>query len=197
MEPGASGAVASRGPAYTRSRVPDRPAVVYRARMGPDDPWSPQWQPDDGRERFVRILVARRGALLAAAVWVPVALVATWRAAIEPPTIVAVVIFGSAGVALLGAGLTSAALGSRIDAIVAGIALGIGAPVAAVTSAFIAGAILDAALAQVDDLPGTILRTGVRAAVAVAPLVAVAAAAWVIGVRRYAARFRWWQRPRS
>jgi hypothetical protein len=165
--------------------------------MGPDDPWSPQWQPDDGRERFVRILVARRGALLAAAVWVPVALVATWRADIAPPTIVAVIVIGSAGVALLGAALTPAAIGSRIDAVVAGIALGIGAPVAAVTSAIIAGAIIDAAFDQVDDLPGTILRTGVLAAVAVAPLVATAAAGWVIGVRRYAARFSWWQRPRT
>ena len=170
--------------------------VDYRARMGPDDPWSPQWNPDDGRERFVRILVARRGALLAAAVWVPVALVATWRAAIAPPTIVTIIVVGSAGVALLGAGLTPAAIGSRIDAVVAGIALGIGAPVAAVTSAIIAGVIIDAAFGQVDDLPATILRTGVLAAVAVAPLVAVAAAGWVIGVRRYAARFDWWQRPR-
>ena len=55
------------GPAYTRSPLPDRRRSAT-VRHGPDDPWSPHWQPDDGRERFVRIRVARRGALLAAAV---------------------------------------------------------------------------------------------------------------------------------
>ena len=38
------------------------------------------------------------------------------------------------GLALLGAGLAPAAVGSRVDAVAAGIALGIGAPIAAITS---------------------------------------------------------------
>jgi hypothetical protein len=54
----------------------------------------------------------------------------------------------------------------------------------------IAGAIFDAVFGQVEDLPGDILRTGVRAAIGVAPLVAIAATAWVFGIRRYARRFR-------
>ena len=85
-----------------------------------------------------------------------------------------VVVIGSAGVALLGAGLAPAAVGSLVDALVVGVALAIGAPVAAVTSMVIAGVIVDAALTDVDDLPGTILRRGI-----------------VSADRRRAARGRW------
>ena len=53
-----------------------------------------------------------------------------------------VLAIGLPGVALLGAGLASAALGSRIDAVAVGIAFGVGCPVAAVTSIVIGGFVL-------------------------------------------------------
>ena len=156
--------------------------------MGPDDPWSPQWRPPRDDSRLRRILLARRGAAMAGLLWIPVALAATWQSGLRPELVVLIVVIGSAGVALLGAGLAPAAVGSLVDAVVVGIALGIGAPVAAVTSMVIAGAILDAALAPVDDLPGTILRRGILAATAVAPLVVLAVGGWLWSVRRYGRR---------
>jgi hypothetical protein len=66
--------------------------------------------------------------------------------------------------ALLGAGLTSAALGSRASAASAGLAMALGAPVAAVTSAMICMFVL-VALAPVHldglDTAGRVLRVGV------------------------------------
>ena len=158
--------------------------------MGPDDPWSPAWRPAPDDRRLRRILLARRGAALAGLLWVPVALVASWDSGLRPEVILLIVVFGSAGVALLGAGLAPAAVGSLVDAGVVGVALAIGAPVAAVTSMVIAGAILDAALEPVNDLPGEILRRGVLAALGVAPLVILAVAGWLWSVRRYARRLR-------
>jgi hypothetical protein len=158
--------------------------------MGPDDPWSPAWRPAPDDRRLRRILLARRGAALAGLLWVPVALVASWDSGLRPEVILLIVVFGSAGVALLGAGLAPAAVGSIVDATVVGVALAIGAPVAAVTSMVIAGAILDAALEPVTDLPGEILRRGVLAALGVAPLVILAVAGWLWSVRRYARRLR-------
>jgi hypothetical protein len=156
--------------------------------MGPDDPWSPSWRPAPDDRRLRRILLARRGAALAGLLWLPVALVALWDSGLRPEVTVLVVVVGSAGVALLGAGLAPAAVGSLVDAAVVGIAMALGAPVAAVTSMVIAGAILDAALERIDDLPGEILRRGVLAAVAVAPLVVLAVVGWLFSVRRYAGR---------
>jgi hypothetical protein len=158
--------------------------------MGPDDPWSPSWRPADDDSRLRRILLARRGAALAGLLWIPVALVASWDSGLRPELILLVVVIGSAGVALLGAGLAPAAVGSLVDAVVVGVAMAIGAPVAAVTSMVIAGAIVDAALERIDDLPGLIVRRGVMAAIAVAPLVVLAVAGWLFSVRRYARRLR-------
>jgi hypothetical protein len=156
--------------------------------MGPDNPWSPQWQPDESGQRFRRIFVARRGAAVAGLLWIPVALVATWQAGIRADVALLMVAAGSAGVALLGAGLAPAAVGSWIDAVVAGVAMAVGAPVAAVTSLLIAGWFLDLATDQANDVPSRILRLGVRAVVGVAPLVILAVVGWVVIVRRYAAR---------
>jgi hypothetical protein len=93
---------------------------------------------------------------------------------------------GAPAVMLLGAGLTNAALGSRIDAVVVGIAFGVGMPVASVTSFVIAAWIVDGFALGTPDLAGTILRRGVSEAIAAAPAVALAATLWVVAVRRWA-----------
>jgi hypothetical protein len=156
--------------------------------MGPNNPWSPEWRPDESGIRFRRIFIARRGAAAAGVLWIPVALVATWQARMPAEAMVLVVIAGSAGVALLGAGLANAAVGSRIDAIAVGVAMAIGAPVASVTSLVIAGFFLDFASDRVTDAPSAIVRGGVLAALGVAPLVVLAVSGWLVIVRRYAAR---------
>jgi hypothetical protein len=87
-------------------------------------------------------------------------------------------------------------VGSRVDAAVAGIALAIGAPVAAITSALIGVGIFLAIYNAGDfeylprlpsDFTGTVLgltiRLGVLGALRVAPLVAVAVGAWLVVVR--------------
>ena len=127
---------------------------------------------------------------MAGALWLPVALAATWQSGLRPELLVLLVVAGSAGVALLGAGLATAAVGSLVDAVVVGVAMAIGAPVAAVTSIVIAAAIVDLAAEQVEDLPGTVVRRGVMAALAVAPLVVLAVGGWLWSVRRYARRLR-------
>ncbi len=163
--------------------------------MGPDNPWSPSWRPDPSGQRLVRIRTARRGALLAAVLFAPVgaAGMATLPA-IEPlltaPASALAGIAGLAGVALLGAGLAPAAVGSRIDGLVVGIALGIGVPVAAVTSALIGTYLAGSALDGFDEggrLAGQVLRSGVSGAVRLSPLIAIASAAWVVVVRRWSA----------
>ena len=168
--------------------VPEVAGGGYAGRMGPNDPWSPSWRPARDDSRLRRILLARRGAAMAGLLWLPVLIVATWQSGLWPELLVLVVTIGSAGVALLGAGLAPAAVGSLVDAAVVGVAMAIGAPVAAVTSLVIAGAIVDLAAEQIEDLPGTILRRGVLAAVAVAPLVVLAVVGWLVSVRRYAQR---------
>ena len=125
---------------------------------------------------------------MAGLLWLPVSLAATWQSGLRPELLVLVVVAGSAGVALLGAGLATAAVGSLVDAVVVGVAMAIGAPVAAVTSIVIAAAIVDLAAEQVEDLPGTVVRRGVMAAIAVAPLVVLAVGGWLWSVRRYARR---------
>ena len=74
---------------------------------------------------------------------------------------------------------------AHVVGLVTGVAFAIGAPVAAVTSLVI-GAFVIGVFVPDSDLAGPILRGGVLAAVAVAPAVAVAAAAWVLAVRRFA-----------
>ena len=144
---------------------------------------------------MLRIRVARRGALLAAAIYLPIATVAAalarnpssgMPAELAPRSRRSPCVSGVAGIALLGAGLAPAALGSRIDAAVVGVAMAIGGPVAATASFVIWGWVMDSWLvAQV--VAAQFLRAGVIAAVQVAPLVALGAAAWVVILRRVSA----------
>jgi hypothetical protein len=161
--------------------------------MGPSNPWSPNWRPDSTGGRLQTIRVARRGAYLAAAIYLPIAVVAAFLAVtplttmpsnLTAPIAMIAVLSGVAGVALLGAGLAPAALGSKIDAVVVGLAIAVGAPVAATASFVIWGWVLDSWLGEQADLAAPFLRAGVSAAMHVAPLVAGGAAAWVILVRR-------------
>ena len=156
--------------------------------MGPSNPWSPNWRPDETGSRLLTIRVARRGAFLAAGIYLPIAVVAavlavtpvtTLPSSLATPIAMMAVVSGIAGVALLGAGLAPAALGSKIDAVVVGIALAIGAPVAAAASFVIWGWFIDSWFGEV-DLAAPFLRAGVTAAMHVAPLVAIGAGAWVI-----------------
>ncbi len=151
--------------------------------MGPDNPWSPTWRPDEtgGRRRAIRS--ARRGAILAAILYLPIGALAQMPDGVPVGLGLMMVAIGLPGVALLGAGLAPATLGSRIDAAVAGIALGIASPVAAVTSLVIAAFIVGAAVSKA-GLAGAVLRGGVTAALGIAPLIAVGATVWVVGVRR-------------
>jgi hypothetical protein len=164
--------------------------------MGPANPWSPHWQPDPSGGRLLTIRAARRGAYLAAAIYLPIAIVAAAlaRNPLEelPPAMtapVAMIAVGSGlfGIALLGAGLAPAALGSKIDAFVVGVALAIGGPVAATASFVIWGWLIDSWFGAQADVAAPFLRTGVIAALEVAPLVALGAAAWVVILRRISA----------
>ena len=161
--------------------------------MGPSNPWSPNWQPDPTGRRLLTIRAARRGAFLAAGIYLPIAVVAAFLAvtpvttlptSLTTPITMMAVVSGIAGVALLGAGLAPAALGSKVDALVVGIALAIGAPVAATASFVIWGWVIDSWLSEQADIAAPLLRAGVTAAMHVAPLVAIGAAVWVILVRR-------------
>ena len=163
--------------------------------MGPSNPWSANWQPDPSGGRLFRIRAARRGAFLAAAIYLPIAIVAAAFAAtplatlpmeVTAPIAMVAVLSGVAGVALLGAGLAPAALGSKIDAAVVGVAIAIGGPVAATASFVIWGWVIDSWSGEV-DVAASFLRAGVTAATQVAPLVALGAAAWVVILRRVSA----------
>lgn len=152
--------------------------------MGPNNPWSPNWRPDPTGGRRAGIRAARRGALLAGIVYLPLG---ASTLAIDPlPRELALLalVVGLPGVALLGAGLAPSTLGSRTDAVVTGIAFALGIPVAAVTSIVIGAFIVSAFVHGGADLAGPILRAGVSAALGVAPLVALGAAFWVFAVRR-------------
>jgi hypothetical protein len=151
--------------------------------MGPDDPWSPGWRPDESGERLRTIRAMRRGAVLAGLAYLPLAGVVALVSPLPQPMAVAALVVGLPGVALLGAGLTPAAAGSRVEAVVAGIAFGVGVPVAAVTSILIGAYVLGVMVDGAGDLTAPILRSGVTAAVAVAPAVALAAAGWIAAVR--------------
>ena len=111
----------------------------------------------------------------------------TSAAATDLPAGLLIALFSLPGLALLGAGLTQAALGSRSSAATAGLAIGIGSPVAAVTSAMI-GAFIGVGIARGasvgGDVAGTLLRTGVTEAVRISPLIALGSIVWVALVRR-------------
>ena len=166
-------------------------------------PWSPNWRPDPSGRRLAGIRAARRGALLAAGIFGALVMIAVLRAPADTPSLpsanlfvaLAVAAISVPGLALLGAGLTAAALGSRASAAMAGLAMGVGVPVAAVTSAMIGafvvsgvGALIASgitgSLEQAAMTAGEILRGGVTAAVWISPLIALGAVAWVVLVRR-------------
>ncbi len=161
-------------------------------------PWDPNWRPDPTGRRLVAIRAARRGALAAAVIFGSLEVVATVvstpvdsaQSAGSPALGLMLALFSLPALALLGAGLTSAALGTPPTAASAGLAMAVGVPVAAVTSAMI-GAFILAGLAgtsggQMDgaEVAGLLLRTGVTAAVHISPLIAIGSLVWVLLVRR-------------
>jgi hypothetical protein len=139
--------------------------------------------------------MARRGGLLAAVLFAPVgaagmAMLPAIEPLLTPQASVLAGVAGIAGVALLGAGLAPAALGSRIDGAVVGLALGLGVPVAAVTSAIIGTYLAGSAIDGFDEggrLAGQVLRSGVSGAIRLSPLIAIASTVWVVVVRRWGA----------
>ena len=159
-------------------------------------PWDPNWRPDPTGHRLAGMHAARRGAFAAAAIFGSLVVIAS---VIPPPLVpsvpqmdlpagIVIALFSMPGLALLGAGLTSAARGSRSSAVSAGVAIGIGSPVAAVTSAMIGAFILVGVMDGASiggDVAGTMLRAGVTAAVRISPLIALGSAGWVMLVRRF------------
>lgn len=151
--------------------------------MGPNNPWSPAWRPDPTGNRLAAIRAARRGAVLAGIAYLPIGAAALVPGPLVGEVALMALVVGLPGVALLGAGLAPATLGSPIDAAVVGIAFAIGAPVAAVTSIVIGAFLLGVLAAGGTDLAGPILRGGVSGALGVAPLVGLGATCWVCIVR--------------
>ena len=156
--------------------------------MGPDNPWSPAWRPDESGDRLRAIRAARRGAILAVLVYLPVALAAAVVAPASFELAMVAAAVGVPGVALLGAGLTPSTLGSTRWAVISGVAFAIGTPVAAVTSLVIGGYVMDSFIGDSARFGGPFLRAGVNAAVGVVPLVVAGAALWVAVVRRLGPR---------
>jgi hypothetical protein len=150
--------------------------------MGPNNPWSPSWRPDPTGGRLASIRIAKRGAVLASVAYIAVGVAIVLLGSSPRGLTAAVLVVGLPGVALLGAGLAPAAIGSALDGLVVGLAMAIGAPVAAVTSLVIGAFILDALGAR--DVAGGILRASVSTAVSAGPLVALVSALWVLAVRR-------------
>jgi hypothetical protein len=161
--------------------------------MGPANPWSPNWRPDPTGRRLVAIRSSRRGAFWAGLLLWPLVLLATLTTpmpgdqTVDLRALVLVAAFSWPGLALLGAGLAPAAIGSRTDAIATAIAMGIGAPIAAIASALIAVAIIAVVSttgAQTGAVLGLTIRLGVLGAMRWAPLVGVAVVAWLYMIRR-------------
>ncbi|MBA3234813.1 MAG: hypothetical protein H0T59_02320 [Chloroflexi bacterium] len=158
-------------------------------------PWDPNWRPDPTGQRLIAIRASRRGAITSAVLFGGLEFVSVMAA---PPPIAAVprdellvalviTLFSIPALALLGAALTSAALGSRASAASAGLAIGVGVPVAAVASVMIGGFIVGGIAGGFErgaDVAGDVLTTGVTAAVRISPLIAIAATGWAIVVRR-------------
>jgi hypothetical protein len=165
--------------------------------MGPANPWSPNWRPDPTGRRLVAIRSSRRGAFWAGVLLWPLVLLAafTTPGAADLPDVRLIVLVAALswpGLALLGAGLAPAVLGSRIDAVVAGIALGIGAPVAAITSTLIGVAIASPLYSQEQSMGGALsltIQLGVLGAIRFAPLVAIAVTIWILVVRQRRIQF--------
>jgi len=175
------------------------PFRVHAGSLRHMGPWDPNWRPDPTGRRLAGMRAARRGAVASAVIFgslvVVGAVVATPFTStvprLEVPGGAIVALLSLPGLALLGAGLTSAALGSRSSAASAGLAIGIGSPVAAVTSAMIGAFIVVgffAGAGRGGDVAGTLLRAGVTAAVRISPLIALGSVAWVALVRRVGSR---------
>lgn len=159
-------------------------------------PSDPQWVPDPTGQRLAMIKASRRGAIIAALLYAPV----VWVAALVTPPEglgapdgagILVVVMSIPALALLGAGLTPAALGPRASAASAGLALAVGVPLAAVVSAMIGVYLVVAFIKGTGPAgmaAGLVLRDGVTAAVLVSPLIAFAAFVWVAIVRRWVGR---------
>jgi hypothetical protein len=158
-------------------------------------PWDPNWRPDPTGRRLQAMRATRRGALLAAVIFgflVGVASVvglSTAGSLLGPDVMAGAIVAGFSlpGVALLGAGLTSAARGTGASAVSAGLAIGVGVPVAAVTSGMIGVFVVAASfdgLGSAAAAAGAVLRQGVTAAERIWPLIVLGAAAWVVLVRR-------------
>jgi hypothetical protein len=136
------------------------------------------------------IRTARRGALLSAVLLGGVTAIAALlapEAAGRPLTVpVAITAMAIPALALLGAALAPTAVGSRVDAVLAGVAFAIGAPVAAAlstaTAVFVVVGVSDYT-ALTGLAVGEVIRMGVTSAVRVAPLVGSAALTWVLTVR--------------
>ena len=164
--------------------------------MGPGNPWSPNWRPDPTGRRLAAIHTARRGAVLAAVLLggvTTVAAILAPEASGRPVTVpLAIALMAVPALALLGAGLAPSAVGSRIDALAAGIAFAVGAPVAAALSTAIAVFVV-VATSDLSELTGPavgeVIRMGVVAALRVAPLLAMTAALWVVAIRQLERRF--------
>lgn len=99
---------------------------------------------------------------------------------------IAIAVMAIPALALLGAVLAPTAVGSRVDAVVVGVALAIGAPVAAALSTGIAVFVV-LATSDLDEFAGSalgeVIRMGVGSAVRVSPLLALVAVIWVIAIR--------------
>jgi hypothetical protein len=164
--------------------------------MGPANPWSPNWRPDPTGQRAELIRSSRRGAFWAGLLLWPLVLLATITTPdvptqLQPRHILAIAALTWPGLALLGAALAPAAVGSRIDAVVAGVALAIGAPIAAISSMLISVTLVAALFDPVGGVGpavGTTIRLGVLGGLRFAPLVAAAVILWILLVRRFVTR---------
>ncbi len=157
-------------------------------------PWDPNWRPDPSGRRLLVYRAARWGAVFAAVIFGILVVVATAAAPAAAEAFpdaqvaagIVIAVFSLPGLALLGAALTPAALGTRTSAASAGLAIGVGVPVAALASAMI-GAFIIGELAgepgEGSEVAGQILRAGVTAAVRISPLIALGSVGWVVLVR--------------
>jgi hypothetical protein len=92
------------------------------------------------------------------------------------------------GLTLLGAALAGSTGGDRVDAVVTGVAMAVGVPVAAILSTLIGTFVVIAlknGVGDATDLIGALLRAAVTAALRISPLIALGAAGWVVLVRRF------------
>jgi len=163
-------------------------------------PWSPNWRPDPTGRRLAAMRIARRGGLLAGLIFTPmVALTVelTPGGTTNVPGLdeagwigvsIAMAFLCAPGLALLGAALAGSTQGQPVDAVVTGVAMAVGVPIAAVLSAIIGTFIVVAfrsGVGDATDFIGTLVRAAVTAGLRISPLVALGAAGWVVLVRRF------------